>query len=111
MLLNNGMFGTIRMHQEREYPQHVCGTALRNPDFCALAQAYGYAGVRITRTDEFEPALLAALQRTQGSLIEVILDPQVISTRGRLDAITKAALERQPERRQGAGLSHPGGTV
>ncbi len=94
VVLNNGMFGTIRMHQEREYPRHVSGTALCNPDFCALAQAYGYAGVRITRTDEFEPALLAALERSQGSLIEVILDPQVISTRGTLDAITKAALER-----------------
>jgi acetolactate synthase I/II/III large subunit len=99
VLLNNGMFGTIRMHQEREYPQHVSGTALRNPDFCALAQAYGYAGVRITRTDEFEPALLAALQRPQGSLIEVMLDPQVISTRGTLDTITQVALARQTDRR------------
>ncbi|MDD2917820.1 thiamine pyrophosphate-binding protein [Rhodoferax sp.] len=94
VLLNNGMFGTIRMHQEREYPQRVAGTSLANPNFCALAQAYGYAAERITRTDEFEPALLAALQRAQGTLIEVMLDPQVISTRGTLDAITRAALER-----------------
>jgi acetolactate synthase-1/2/3 large subunit len=63
VLLNNGMYGTIRMHQEREYPQHVSGTQLRNPDFAALARAYGYAGVRITRTAEFEPELLAALAR------------------------------------------------
>ncbi|PKO59589.1 MAG: thiamine pyrophosphate-binding protein, partial [Betaproteobacteria bacterium HGW-Betaproteobacteria-18] len=99
VLLNNGMFGTIRMHQEREYPQRVAGTALANPDFCALAQAYGYAAARITRTDEFEPALLAALQRAQGTLIELMLDPQVISTRTALDAITQAALEREQERR------------
>ena len=91
VLLNNGMFGTIRMHQEREYPTHVAGTGLRNPDFVALAQAYGYAAQRITRTDEFEPALLAALARPQGSLIEVVLDPEVISTRGTLSSIRDKA--------------------
>jgi acetolactate synthase-1/2/3 large subunit len=94
VLLNNSMFGTIRMHQEREYPQHVTGTQLTNPDFAALARAYGYAGVRITRTAEFEPALLAALARPEGTLIEVTLDPQVISTRGTLSAITQAARTR-----------------
>jgi hypothetical protein len=81
VLLNNGMFGTIRMHQEREYPQRRAGTELRNPDFVALAQAYGYAGGRITRTEEFEAQLLAALSREQGTLIEVMLDPEVITTR------------------------------
>ena len=99
LLLNNSMFGTIRMHQEREYPQRVAGTPLTNPDFAALARAYGYAGVRITQTAEFEPALLAALARPQGTVIEVMLDPQVISTRGTLDAITQAALEREVDRR------------
>ncbi len=94
VLLNNSMFGTIRMHQEREYPQHVTGTQLKNPDFAALARAYGYAGVRITRTAEFEAALLAALARTEGTLIEVMLDPEVISTRGTLSAITQTALNR-----------------
>lgn len=63
LLLNNGMYGTIRMHQEREYPRHVAGTALRNPDFAALARAYGYAGVCIHRSTEFEAELLAALAR------------------------------------------------
>ena len=99
LLLNNGMFGTIRMHQEREYPQRVAGTSLANPDFCALAQAYGYAGVRITRTDQFEAELLAALARPQGTLIEVMLEPQAISTRSSLDDITQTALGRQLERR------------
>ena len=94
VLLNNGMYGTIRMHQEREYPRHVSGSQLSNPDFTALAQAYGYAGVRITRTEQFEPELLAALARPQGTLIEVVLDPEVITTRGTLSAITQAALER-----------------
>ena len=93
VLLNNGMFGTIRMHQERDYPQHVAGTALINPDFAALARAYGYAGVKITKTAQFEPELLAALERAQGTLIEVMLDPEVITTRGTLSAIRQAALK------------------
>ena len=95
VLLNNGMYGTIRMHQEREYPEHVSGSQLSNPDFAALARAYGYAGVRITRTAEFEPELKAALARKQGTLIEVLLDPEVITTRGTLGAIRQAALARQ----------------
>ncbi|MBX3587101.1 MAG: thiamine pyrophosphate-binding protein [Ramlibacter sp.] len=95
VLLNNGMYGTIRMHQEREYPQHVSGSQLSNPDFAALARAYGYAGVRISRTAEFEPELLAALARDGGTLIEVTLDPEVITTRGTLSAITQAALRKK----------------
>jgi acetolactate synthase-1/2/3 large subunit len=100
VLLNNGMYGTIRMHQEREYPRRLSGTELKNPDFAALACAYGYVGTRITRTDEFEPALLAALARPEGSLIEIVLDPEVISTRITLSAITASALmrlEAQPD--------------
>lgn len=95
VLLNNGMYGTIRMHQEREYPQHESGSGLNNPDFAALARAYGYAGVRITRTEEFEAELLAALARPEGTLIEVTLDPEVITTRGTLSAITQNALKLQ----------------
>ena len=94
VLLNNGMYGTIRMHQERDYPKHVSGTELRNPDFAALARAYGYAGARITRTAEFESELLAALERPQGTLIEVMLDPEVITTRGTLSSITNAAMQK-----------------
>ena len=93
VLLNNGMYGTIRMHQERDFPTHVSGSNLNNPDFAALAKAYGYAGVRITRTAEFEQVLLDALARNQGTLIEVMLDPEVITTRGTLSAITAAALK------------------
>jgi acetolactate synthase I/II/III large subunit len=95
VLLNNGMYGTIRMHQEREYPTHVSGSSLQNPDFAALAKAYGYAGVRITRTAEFEPEFVAALERKQGTLIEVMIDAEVITTRGTLSAITEAALKKK----------------
>ena len=99
VLLNNGMFGTIRMHQEREYPQRVAGTDLHNPDFAALARAYGYFGVRITRSEQFESALLAALERPEGTLIEVLLEPEVISTRATLSGITQTALAHMMEQR------------
>ncbi|MEY4661926.1 MAG: Acetolactate synthase isozyme 2 large subunit [Pseudomonadota bacterium] len=97
LVLNNGMFGTIRMHQEREYPNHVTGSQLSNPDFVSLAQAYGYVGVRLQSTEEFEAILLAALARPQGTLIEVVLDPEVITTRGTLSAITRAALAKRAD--------------
>jgi acetolactate synthase-1/2/3 large subunit len=95
VVLNNGMYGTIRMHQEREYPTHVTGSQLKNPDFAALAEAYGYVGVRIQKTAQFESALLDALARSQGTLIEVTLDPEVITTRGTLQAITQASLAKR----------------
>jgi acetolactate synthase I/II/III large subunit len=95
VLLNNGMYGTIRMHQEREYPTHVSGSHLSNPDFCALARAYGYAAEQVNTTAEFEPALLRALASDKGTLIEIPLDPDVITTRGTLSAITESALKKK----------------
>ena len=94
VLLNNGMYGTIRMHQEKQFPLHESGSRLCNPDFAALARAYGYAGVRISRTEEFEPELLAALARPEGTVIEVTLDPELITTRGTLSAITQGAVQK-----------------
>ena len=89
VILNNGILGTIRMHQEREYPAHISGTTLKNPDFVKLAHAYGYAAERVTHTAQFEPAFLAALARAEGTVIEVMLDPEVITTRGTLSGIEK----------------------
>ncbi|WP_295856223.1 thiamine pyrophosphate-binding protein [uncultured Xylophilus sp.] len=94
VLLDNGMFGTIRMHQERDYPERISGTALRNPDFCALARAYGYAAERVESAADFEPALLRALAAETGTLIHIPLSPEVITTRGTLSGITQAALQR-----------------
>ncbi|WP_293225183.1 thiamine pyrophosphate-binding protein [Ottowia sp.] len=95
VLLNNGSYGTIRMHQEREFPAHVSGSDLHNPDFVALARAYGWAGERVTRTEQFEPALQAALHSEQGSLIEVMLSEDIITTRATLGTIRQQALARQ----------------
>jgi acetolactate synthase-1/2/3 large subunit len=94
VLLNNGMYGTIRMHQEREYPQRVSGTMLINPDFCALARAYGMHAEPVKDAAAFKEALRAALGREQGTLIEIKLSPEVISTRVTLGAITQQALQR-----------------
>ena len=98
LVLNNGSYGTIRMHQEREYPQRVSGSEIRGADFVLLARGYGYHGVRITHSDEFEDALLDALSRLsqgQGSLIELIISAEVITTRSTLAAITRQGLSKQ----------------
>ncbi|MGN5480757.1 thiamine pyrophosphate-binding protein [Cupriavidus basilensis] len=91
IVVNNGMYGTIRMHQEREYPAHVLGTELHNPDFAALARAYGARGAIVTTTDAFEPALREALAAPVSTLIEIRVDPDVITPRTTLSAIRAQA--------------------
>ena len=98
LLLNNGMYGTIRMHQEREYPRRVSGTTLRNPDFCALARAYGMHAEPVKDAAEFRSALRDALDRESGTLLEIKLSPDVISTRTSLNEITRQALQRNAAR-------------
>ncbi|MBP0618625.1 thiamine pyrophosphate-binding protein [Cupriavidus sp. LEh25] len=92
IVVNNGMYGTIRMHQEREYPTHVSGTELHNPDFAALARAYGARGETVTTTAAFAPALRAALDAPVSTLIEIRVDPDVITPRTTLSAIRAQAL-------------------
>ncbi|HTV73706.1 MAG TPA: thiamine pyrophosphate-binding protein [Candidatus Acidoferrales bacterium] len=79
IVVNNGMYGTIRMHQERRFPHRVSGTDLANPDFAALAQACGAFGARVERTQEFAPVLEAALASGRPALIEVIVDRHVLT--------------------------------
>jgi len=95
LVFNNGMYGTIRMHQEREYPKRVFGTALENPDFAALARAYGANGARVTETAAFAPAFEAALAADRPTVIEIVMDPEAITPRQSLSAIREAALVRQ----------------
>lgn len=78
LVFDNGMYGTIRMHQEREFPGRVHGTGLTNPDFAALAHAYGGVGFTVRRTDEFPPALAAALASGRPAIIDIKVDPQAI---------------------------------
>ena len=92
LLLDNGSYGTIRMHQEREYPARVSGSDLANPDFAALARAYGwFAGDRVDTTEAFEPALRAALGAKRPALIHLRLDTDVITSRTTIGAIRRKA--------------------
>ena len=96
IVFNNGMFGTIRMHQERAYPGRVSGTALRNPDFAALARAYGAAGEIVDTTAAFAPALQRALAHIASTglpaLIELRYDGNLITPNATLDSIRARAL-------------------
>ncbi len=91
VVVNNGMYGTIRMHQEREHPGRVVGTDLRNPDFAAYARAFGGHGETVERTEDFA----AAFERARGSglpaIIEVRTDPEAIMPVTRLSAIREKA--------------------
>ena len=91
LVVNNGMYGTIRMHQERHYPGRVVGTDLRNPDFVALARAYGAHGALVERTEEFGDALDEALACGRPAVIELRVDPQAITPRQTIDEIREAA--------------------
>ncbi len=95
IVVDNGTYGTIRMHQEREYPGRVSGSDLFNPDFCALARAYGWQAAKVDRTADFEPAFAAALAAGQPTLLHLKLDADVITTRTTIGAIRKAAAARQ----------------
>ena len=87
VVIDNGMYGTIRMHQERTYPARVSGTDLVNPDFAALARAYGAHGETVLRTDEFAPAFERALAAGRPALLHVRVDPQALTMGASLDAL------------------------
>ncbi|MEK0082041.1 thiamine pyrophosphate-binding protein [Benzoatithermus flavus] len=91
IVVDNGMYGTIRMHQEREHPGRVSGTSLKNPDFAALARAYGAFGARVERTEEFAPAFAEAVASGRPALLHLILDPEAITPRTSLSEIRAAA--------------------
>jgi acetolactate synthase-1/2/3 large subunit len=94
IVVDNGSYGTIRMHQEREYPGRVSGSELRNPDFAALARAYGWQGETVEHTAAFEPAFDRALASGEPTLIHLKLPTDVITSRTTLGAIRTAAQAR-----------------
>lgn len=96
IVVDNGTYGTIRMHQEREYPARVSGTELFNPDFAALARAYGWRADTVTTTAAFEPAFQAALESQRPTLLHLKLPTEVITSRTTLGAIRVAALAKKP---------------
>ena len=95
IIMDNGQYGTIRMHQEREYPGRVVGTALRNPDFAAYARAFGGHGETVLTTEEFEPAFERALAAKAPAILHVKVDPDAITPTTTLTAIREAALAKK----------------
>lgn len=91
IVVNNNMFGTIRMHQEREYPARVHGTSLVNPNFAAFAAAFGAHGELVETTEQFAPALERAMKAGKPALIEVRIDPEAITPNATLESIRIAA--------------------
>jgi acetolactate synthase-1/2/3 large subunit len=95
LVVNNGLYGTIRMHQEREYPGRVFGTELKNPDFAAYARAFGGHGETVARTEEFAPAFERARSSGKPALIELKIDPDAITPATTLSAIREKARQAQ----------------
>jgi acetolactate synthase I/II/III large subunit len=79
IIVDNGMYGTIRMHQEREYPGRISATDLRNPDFSAYARAFGGFGVSVERTEDFPAAFAAAQASGKPAIVRLAIDPEAIT--------------------------------
>jgi acetolactate synthase-1/2/3 large subunit len=91
LVVDNGMYGTIRMHQERNFPGRVVGTDLVNPDFAAYARAFGAFGETVTRTEDFAGALDRALAAGVPALLSLRVDPEAITPRTTISALRAGA--------------------
>ena len=97
LVFNNQMYGTIRMHQERDFPGHVSGTALTNPDFAKLIEAFGGHGETVTATEQFVPTFRRAVASGKPAVIELVTDPEQITTRTTISALRAAAAKPKPK--------------
>lgn len=95
IVVNNGMYGTIRMHQERTYPGRVSGTGLANPDFAALARAYGLHGETVEKTEDFYEAFNRCERSGKPALIEIRIDPEALSPKMTLSQMREQGLAKQ----------------
>src|SRR5262249_45877831 len=91
IICDNGIYGTIRMHQEREYPGRVSGTSLRNPDFAAYARAFGGFGATVEKTVDFADAFRAAQQSGKPAIVHLKIDPEAITPTTTLSKIREQA--------------------
>lgn len=98
LILNNGTYGTIRAHQERNYPARVSGTDLHNPDFTALARAYGFHAERVETTAEFAAAFDRALASTTGAVLDLNISPEALTPRVTLSQMRATALAAQAKK-------------
>jgi acetolactate synthase I/II/III large subunit len=93
IVLDNSMYGTIRMHQERHYPGRISATRLKNPDFAAVAQDFGGFGERVEHTPDFAPAFERALASGKPAILHCIVDPQALTPSATLDDIRRRSEE------------------
>jgi acetolactate synthase-1/2/3 large subunit len=91
-IVDNGIYGTIRMHQEREYPGRIVATALNNPDFVAYARAFGGFGVRVEKTADFAAAFAEAAASNKPAIVQLMVDPEAITPATTLSGIREKAL-------------------
>jgi len=94
IIADNGIYGTIRMHQEREYPGRVSATTLRNPDFAAYARAFGGFGATVERTEDFADAFQAAQREGVPAIVHLKIDPEAITPATTLTQIRDQALAK-----------------
>jgi acetolactate synthase I/II/III large subunit len=92
LILNNGTYGTIRAHQERNYPARVSGTDLQNPDFTMLAQSYGFHAERVERTEDFPAAFARARASRTGAVLDLVISAEALTPRQTLSQMRDAAL-------------------
>jgi len=97
VIADNGMYGTIRMHQEREYPGRVIATDLRNPDFAAYARAFGGFGATVERTADFPAAFKEAVASGKPSIIRLVIDPEAITPMTTLSKVRAKSLAERGE--------------
>ncbi len=95
LVLNNGIYGTIRAHQERHYPARVSGTSMESPDFTTLAQAYGFYGERVEDTSDFPAAFARALASDTGAVLDLVISDEALTPRQTLSQMRAAALTRK----------------
>ena len=113
IVFNNSMYGTIRMYQERSYPGRVSGTALTNPDFARLIEAFGGHGETVAATAEFAPAFRRAVESGRPAVIELVMDPEQITSRATVTqlragtGVVKPAAKPQPGKPERPATSHP----
>ena len=92
LILNNGIYGTIRAHQEREYPARVSGTDMVNPDFVMLARAHGFHAERVETTADFAAAFGRAVASPNGAVLDLAISKEALTARASLSDIRAAAL-------------------
>lgn len=98
LVVNNGIYGTIRAHQERNYPTRVSGTTMTNPDFVTLARAYGFHAERVERTTDFAAAFARALASGTGAVLDLDVSPEALTPRQTLSQMREAALAAQDKK-------------